>query len=69
MAEPVRARRLTDDEGHKLTQIVRRGRGHPIRIRRATIILAHGGGPSRTVRLGSTSRAIAGTGVPDHARG
>jgi hypothetical protein len=25
MAEPVRARRLTDEEGHRLTQIVRRG--------------------------------------------
>jgi hypothetical protein len=40
VAEPVRARRLTEEEGHRLTQIVRRGRGHPIRVRRATIIMA-----------------------------
>ena len=32
MAEPVRARRLTDEEGRRLTQIVRRGRGSPIRV-------------------------------------
>jgi transposase len=44
MAEPVRARRLTDEEGHRLTQIVRRGRGHPIRVRRATIIMASASG-------------------------
>ena len=44
MAEPVRARLLTDEEGHRLTQIVRRGGGHPIRDRRATIILASSSG-------------------------
>ena len=44
MAEPVRARRLTDEEGHRLTQIVRRGRGNPIRVRRATIIMASSSG-------------------------
>jgi transposase len=44
MAEPVRARRLTDQEGQRLTQIVRRGRGSPIRVRRATIILASSSG-------------------------
>src|SRR4026209_1682348 len=44
MAEPVRARRLTDQEGHRLTQIVRRGRVNPIRFRRATIILASSSG-------------------------
>ena len=44
MAGPVRARRLTDQEGRRLTQIVRRGRGHPIRVRRATIILASSAG-------------------------
>jgi transposase len=31
---------LTDEEGRRLTQIVRRGRGNPIRVRRATIIMA-----------------------------
>jgi transposase len=44
VAEPVRARRLTDHEGQRLTQLVRRGRGNPIRIRRATIILASSSG-------------------------
>lgn len=44
MAEPVRARRLSDHEGQRLTQIVRRGRGSPIRVRRATIILASAAG-------------------------
>jgi transposase len=44
VAEPVRARRLTDEEGHRLTQIVRRGRGNPIRVRRATIIMASASG-------------------------
>ena len=46
MAEPVRARRLSDDEDRRLTQLVRRGRGKPIRIRRATIILASASGTS-----------------------
>src|SRR5689334_19780367 len=44
MAEPVRARRLTDEEGRRLTQLVRRGRGNAIRVRRATIILASASG-------------------------
>ena len=44
MAEPVRARGLTDQEGQRLTQIVRRGRGSPIRVRRATIIMASASG-------------------------
>src|SRR3954469_9623709 len=44
MADPVRARRLTDHEGQRLTQIVRRGRGNPIRVRRATIIMASASG-------------------------
>ena len=44
MTEPVKARRLTDHEGQRLTQLVRRGRGNPIRTRRATIILASSSG-------------------------
>src|SRR5882672_3984159 len=44
MADPVRARRLSDHEGHTLTQIVRRGRGSSIRVRRATMILASASG-------------------------
>lgn len=44
MADPVRARRLSDHEGQRLTQIVRRGRGTSIRVRRATMILASASG-------------------------
>jgi transposase len=44
MADPVRARRLSDHEGRTLTQIVRRGRGNSIRVRRATIIMASSSG-------------------------
>jgi hypothetical protein len=40
MAEPVGARRLTDAEGQRLTQIVRRGKHGSIRVRRAMIIMA-----------------------------
>ena len=35
MAEPVRARRLTDQEGQRLQQIVRRGKHGSVRVRRA----------------------------------
>ncbi len=44
MAEPVRARRLSDHEGQVLTQIVRRGRSTSIRVRRATMIMASASG-------------------------
>jgi transposase len=44
VAEPVRARRLTDQEGRKLQQIVRRGRHESIRVRRAMIIMASASG-------------------------
>src|SRR3954449_10987729 len=44
MADPVRARRLSDHEGRTLTQIVRRGRGNSIRVRQATIIMASASG-------------------------
>src|SRR3954447_19443945 len=44
MADPVRARRLSDHEGQTLTQIVRRGRGNSIRVRRATILTASASG-------------------------
>jgi transposase len=44
MAEPVRARRLSDDEGRRLQQIVRRGSGSPIRLRRAMVIMASASG-------------------------
>jgi transposase len=39
----VKARRLTDEEGQRLLQLVRRGR-NPIRVRRATMILASASG-------------------------
>jgi len=44
MAERVRARRLTDQEGQRLQQIVRRGRHGPVRMRRAMIIMASASG-------------------------
>jgi transposase len=44
MAEPVRARRLTDLEGQRLQQIVRRGKHGSVRVRRAMIIMASASG-------------------------
>src|SRR5438093_12214306 len=44
MAEPVRARRLTDEEGRRLQQIVRRGKHGTIRVRRAMMIMASASG-------------------------
>src|SRR6266511_3769750 len=62
MAEPVRARRLSEDEGRRLQQIVRRGKGGSIRVRRAMMIMASASGtpvpaiarlvPARRVRIG-----------------
>jgi transposase len=44
VAEPVRARRLTEQEGRKLQQIVRRGKHESVRVRRALIIMASASG-------------------------
>jgi transposase len=44
MAEPVRARRLSDQEGQRLQQIVRRGKHGSVRVRRAVIIMASASG-------------------------
>ena len=44
MAEPVRALRLTDQEGGHLKQIVRRGKHGSVRVRRAMIIMASASG-------------------------
>jgi transposase len=44
MAQPVRARRLTDEEGQRLLRIVRRGTHPSVRVRRATIIMASASG-------------------------
>jgi transposase len=44
MAEPVKARRLTDQEGQRLQQIVRRGKHESVRVRRAMIIMASASG-------------------------
>ncbi len=44
MAEPVRARRLSDQEGQRLLQIVRRGQHGSVRVRRAMIIMASSSG-------------------------
>src|SRR6266540_4248879 len=52
MSRPVRARRLTTDEGQHLLRLVRRGRHDSVRYRRALIIMA----------------SASGTGVPAIAR-
>ncbi|HEY3895292.1 MAG TPA: helix-turn-helix domain-containing protein, partial [Pseudonocardiaceae bacterium] len=44
MAERVKARTLTDQEGQTLVRIVRRGSASPIRYRRAMIVLASSSG-------------------------
>ena len=44
MADPVRVRRLTDQEGQKLQQIVRRGSTSSVRYRRAMMLPASAGG-------------------------
>ncbi|MEU8046769.1 IS630 family transposase [Micromonospora echinofusca] len=44
MAEPVRARRLSDEEGRRLQQLVRRGKHESIRVRRVLIIMASASG-------------------------
>lgn len=44
MAEPVRVRRLTDEEGQRQQRIVRRGSISSVRYRRATMLLASAGG-------------------------
>lgn len=44
MAEAVRVHRLTDQEGQKLQQIVRRGSASSVRYRRAMMLLAAAGG-------------------------
>ena len=40
----MRARRLTDQEGQRLQQIVRRGKHESIRVRRAVIVMASASG-------------------------
>lgn len=44
MSRPVRARRLTPDEGRHLLRLVRRGRADTIRYRRALIVMASSSG-------------------------
>jgi hypothetical protein len=44
MAEPVRVRRLTDQEGQQLQRIARRGSTSSVRYRRAVMLLASAGG-------------------------
>jgi transposase len=46
MADPVRVRRLSDQEGQQLLRITRRGTGSAIRLRRAMVVLASAGGNS-----------------------
>src|SRR5713101_4423582 len=62
MAERVRVRRLSDDEGRQLQRIVRRGEGRSeksiVRWRRAMVVLASAGGNDVAViaRLVATSQ-------------
>jgi len=44
MAAPVRARRLSDEEGQTLLRIVRRGKHDTVRYRRALIVMASASG-------------------------
>ncbi|MFG1676010.1 hypothetical protein [Micromonospora sp. NPDC049282] len=44
VVDPVRVRRLSDQEGQQLLRITRRGTGSPIRLRRAMVVLASAGG-------------------------
>jgi quercetin dioxygenase-like cupin family protein len=44
MAEPVRARRLSEDEGRRLRQMVRRGKHGSVRVRRALSVMASASG-------------------------
>src|SRR6266576_3320308 len=55
MAEPVRARRLSDEEGRRLLQIVRRGKHGSVRVRRAMIIMASASG----TRVPAIARLVA----------
>jgi hypothetical protein len=52
MAEPVRARRLTDEEGRRLQQIVRRGKHDSIRVRRRKLADYLASNPVRRVVIG-----------------
>jgi len=58
VAEPVRARRLTDEEGRRLQQIVRRGKHGSVRVRRVMIIMASASG----TRVPSIARLVAADG-------
>ncbi len=53
MAEPVRVRRLTGQEGQRLQQIVRRGSTSSVRYRRAMMLLASAGGAANRKKRGS----------------
>jgi transposase len=44
MSQPVRARRLSEDEGRCLLRLVRRGKHESIRVRRALIVMASASG-------------------------
>ncbi|GLX94035.1 hypothetical protein Hesp01_19850 [Herbidospora sp. NBRC 101105] len=55
MAEPVRARRLSDHEGQTLQRLIRRGAHGSIRVRRALIIMASAGGTP----VGAVARLVA----------
>ncbi|MER5917602.1 hypothetical protein ABT124_46660 [Streptomyces sp. NPDC001982] len=59
-AEPVRARRLTEDEGRRLQQIAGRGKHESIRVRRAMIIIASASGTQVTAIACSDRKRLPG---------
>lgn len=68
MAEPVKVRRMTDQEGQRLQQIVRRGSTSTVRYRRAMMILA-GRPPRRRPDLRSSGQPLRPQGRQDPALG
>ncbi len=56
MAEPVRVRRLTDQERQRLQQIVRRGSINSVRYRHAMMLLASAGGNRLSAHEGTAIR-------------
>ena len=56
MAEPARVRRLSDQEGQRLQQIVRRGAMSTVRYRSTMLPLASAGGNQVPTKAPSASR-------------
>ncbi|GAA2685591.1 hypothetical protein GCM10009864_68840 [Streptomyces lunalinharesii] len=71
VAEPVRVRRLTDQEGQKLQQTVRRGSTNSVRYRRAMMLATAGGNRVPVIAhtpAPAAKRAFAGADAPSTPR-